>query len=85
MSLLLLHHINPLYILLTVFVSLQTCLLSKDLESLVEPSVQLMRKCLTKTPLPLTSDRSAYSFPMPGRAHAVPAMDAEPGTVFTTF
>uniref|UniRef100_G3NBD9 Peptidase M14 domain-containing protein n=1 Tax=Gasterosteus aculeatus aculeatus TaxID=481459 RepID=G3NBD9_GASAC len=50
----------------------QTCLLSKDLESLVEPSVQLMRKCLTKTPLPLTSDRSAYSFPMPGRAHAVP-------------
>ncbi|XP_077953995.1 cytosolic carboxypeptidase 4-like isoform X2 [Gasterosteus aculeatus] len=56
----------------------QTCLLSKDLESLVEPSVQLMRKCLTKTPLPLTSDWSAYSFPMPGRAHAVPAMDAEP-------
>ncbi|XP_068580033.1 cytosolic carboxypeptidase 4 [Cebidichthys violaceus] len=56
----------------------QTCLLSKGLESLVEPSVQLMRKCLPKTPLPLTSDRSAYTFPMPGRPHAVPDMDAEP-------
>ncbi|XP_037308586.2 cytosolic carboxypeptidase 4 isoform X2 [Pungitius pungitius] len=56
----------------------QTCLLSKGLESLVEPTVQLMRKCLTKTPLPLTSDWSAYSFPVPGRAHAVPAMDVQP-------
>ncbi|XP_054632714.1 cytosolic carboxypeptidase 4 isoform X3 [Dunckerocampus dactyliophorus] len=49
----------------------QTCLLNKCLESLVEPSVQLMRKCLPKTPLPLTSDQSAYSFPLPGRQCAV--------------
>ncbi|KAM3870035.1 cytosolic carboxypeptidase 4 [Diretmus argenteus] len=48
----------------------QTCLLTKGLESLVEPSVQLMRKCLPKTPLPLTSDQSAYSFPLPGRPDA---------------
>ncbi|KAM7413845.1 hypothetical protein PAMA_018913 [Pampus argenteus] len=53
----------------------QTCLLSKALEPLVEPSVQLMRKCLPKTPLLLTSDQSAYSFPLPGRPHAVPYMD----------
>ncbi|XP_072769967.1 cytosolic carboxypeptidase 4 [Nerophis lumbriciformis] len=45
----------------------QTCLLNKCLTSLVEPSVQLMRKCLPKTPLPLTSDHSAYSFPLPAR------------------
>ncbi|XP_034736100.1 cytosolic carboxypeptidase 4 isoform X2 [Etheostoma cragini] len=56
----------------------QTCLLSKGLESLVELSVQLMRKCLPKTPLPLTSDQSAYTFPLPGGPHAVPQMDAEP-------
>nr|XP_046250441.1 cytosolic carboxypeptidase 4-like [Scatophagus argus] len=53
----------------------QTCLLSKDLESLVEPSVQLMRKCLPKTPLLLTSDQSVYSFPLPGRPPAVCDMD----------
>ncbi|XP_049430356.1 cytosolic carboxypeptidase 4 isoform X2 [Epinephelus fuscoguttatus] len=56
----------------------QTCLLSKDMESLVESSVQLMRKCLPKTPLPLTSDQSAYTFPLPGWPQAVPNMDAEP-------
>ncbi|KAA8590717.1 hypothetical protein FQN60_014651, partial [Etheostoma spectabile] len=56
----------------------QTCLLSRGLESLVELSVQLMRKCLPKTPLPLTSDQSAYTFPLPGGPHAVPEMDAEP-------
>ncbi|XP_067444763.1 cytosolic carboxypeptidase 4 [Thunnus thynnus] len=53
----------------------QTCLLSKSLECLVEPSVQLMRKCLPKTPLLLTSDQSAYSFPLPGRPHAFPDID----------
>ncbi|XP_008294159.1 cytosolic carboxypeptidase 4 [Stegastes partitus] len=53
----------------------QTCLLSKSTECLVEPSVQLMRKCLPKTPLPLTSDKSAYTFPLPGRPHAVPDVD----------
>ncbi|TDH09125.1 hypothetical protein EPR50_G00083260 [Perca flavescens] len=56
----------------------QTCLLSKGLEPLVELSVQLMRKCLPKTPLPLTSDQSAYTFPLPGGPHAVPETDAEP-------
>ncbi|XP_075998169.1 cytosolic carboxypeptidase 4 [Genypterus blacodes] len=52
------------------------CLLSKGLESLVELSVQLMRKCLPKTPLPLTSDQSVYSFPLPGRPQDTPDNDA---------
>ncbi|XP_051239110.1 cytosolic carboxypeptidase 4 isoform X1 [Dicentrarchus labrax] len=56
----------------------QTCMLSKALESLVKPSVQLMRKCLPKTPLPLTSDQSAYTFPLPGRPHTVPDIDVTP-------
>ncbi|KAI4897973.1 hypothetical protein NFI96_002358 [Prochilodus magdalenae] len=47
--------------------STQTCLLSKATECLVEPAVQLMRKCYPKVPLPLPSDRSAYSFPVPGQ------------------
>uniref|UniRef100_A0AAQ5YLV5 tubulin-glutamate carboxypeptidase n=1 Tax=Amphiprion ocellaris TaxID=80972 RepID=A0AAQ5YLV5_AMPOC len=59
----------------------QTCLLSKSLECLVESTVQLMRKCLPKTPLPLTSDKSAYTFPLPGRPHAVPDVDVTPGKV----
>uniref|UniRef100_A0AAQ6IIB4 Peptidase M14 domain-containing protein n=1 Tax=Anabas testudineus TaxID=64144 RepID=A0AAQ6IIB4_ANATE len=50
----------------------QTCLLNKCLESLVESSVNLMRKCLPKTSLPLTSDLSAYTFPLPGRPQGVP-------------
>uniref|UniRef100_A0A3B4WBP4 tubulin-glutamate carboxypeptidase n=1 Tax=Seriola lalandi dorsalis TaxID=1841481 RepID=A0A3B4WBP4_SERLL len=56
----------------------QTCLLSKGLESLVDPSVQLMRKCLPKTRLPLTSDQSAYTFPLPGRPQAVPDVGVDP-------
>ncbi|KAM9376128.1 cytosolic carboxypeptidase 4 [Pholidichthys leucotaenia] len=52
--------------------------LSKSLECLVEPSVQLMRKCLPKTRLPLTSDHSAYTFPLPERPHVVPDVDPAP-------
>ncbi|KAL0968063.1 hypothetical protein UPYG_G00261840 [Umbra pygmaea] len=52
----------------------RTCLASKGLESVVEPAVQLMRKCCPKCPLPLTSDQSVYTFPLPGR----PA-DTSPG------
>lgn len=50
-----------------IFQSTQTCLMNRALSSLVEPSVQLMRKCLPKTRLPVTSDLSTYSFPIPGR------------------
>ncbi|XP_067236192.1 cytosolic carboxypeptidase 4 isoform X1 [Chanodichthys erythropterus] len=50
-----------------LFQTTQTCLSMKGLESLVEPAIQLMRKCNPKVPLPLTSDKSAYSFPLPGR------------------
>ncbi|XP_051739978.1 cytosolic carboxypeptidase 4 isoform X2 [Ctenopharyngodon idella] len=50
-----------------LFQTTQTCLSMKGLESLVEPAIQLMRKCNPKVPLPLTSDKSAYSFPLTGR------------------
>lgn len=60
----------------------QACLLSKCLECLVEPSVQLMRKCLPKTPLPLTSDLSAYTFPLPGRPHDMCNVATGTGFVF---
>ncbi|KAJ0029557.1 hypothetical protein NQD34_004554 [Periophthalmus magnuspinnatus] len=53
-----------------IYQTTQSCLMNKALSSLVEPSVQLMRKCLPKTRLPLTSDLSAYSFPIPGRPHS---------------
>uniref|UniRef100_A0A668SIK8 Peptidase M14 domain-containing protein n=1 Tax=Oreochromis aureus TaxID=47969 RepID=A0A668SIK8_OREAU len=41
-------------------------LLYQTAQCLVEPSVQLMRKCLPRIPLPVTSDQSAYSFLLPG-------------------
>uniref|UniRef100_A0AAQ6ITK4 tubulin-glutamate carboxypeptidase n=1 Tax=Anabas testudineus TaxID=64144 RepID=A0AAQ6ITK4_ANATE len=47
-------------------------LLYQATQSLVESSVNLMRKCLPKTSLPLTSDLSAYTFPLPGRPQGVP-------------
>lgn len=40
---------------------------TRGMESLVEPAVQLMRKCYPKCPLPLTSALSAHIFPLPGR------------------
>ncbi|XP_013979912.2 cytosolic carboxypeptidase 4 [Salmo salar] len=58
----------------------QTCLASKGLESLVEPAVQLMRKCFPKCPLPLTSDQSVYTFPLPGRP-----TDTAPGPQDVSF
>ncbi|KAL4005313.1 hypothetical protein ACER0C_005026 [Sarotherodon galilaeus] len=56
----------------------QTCLLSKNLQCLVEPSMQLMRKCLPRVPLPVTSDQSAYSFLLPGTP-AFPDVSETPG------
>uniref|UniRef100_A0A673L3I5 Cytosolic carboxypeptidase 4-like n=1 Tax=Sinocyclocheilus rhinocerous TaxID=307959 RepID=A0A673L3I5_9TELE len=50
-----------------LFQTTQTCLTMKGLESLAESAIQLMRKCSPKVPLPLTSDKSAFSFPLPGR------------------
>ncbi|XP_051979103.1 cytosolic carboxypeptidase 4-like isoform X2 [Xyrauchen texanus] len=50
-----------------LFQTTQACLTMKGLESLVDPAVQLMRKCYPKVPIPLTSDKSAYIFPLPGR------------------
>ncbi|KAA0724557.1 Cytosolic carboxypeptidase 4 [Triplophysa tibetana] len=50
-----------------LFQTTQTYLTVKTLESLVEPAVQLMRKCYPKVPIPVTSDKSIYSFPLPGR------------------
>uniref|UniRef100_A0A665UYL5 tubulin-glutamate carboxypeptidase n=1 Tax=Echeneis naucrates TaxID=173247 RepID=A0A665UYL5_ECHNA len=47
----------------------QTCLSATGLEALVEASMQIMRRCLPKTRLPLISDQSAYTFPLPGRQY----------------
>ncbi|XP_063053479.1 cytosolic carboxypeptidase 4 isoform X2 [Engraulis encrasicolus] len=45
----------------------QTCMFTRgSLECLVEPAVQLMRKCYPKCPLSLSSDQSVYTFPLPG-------------------
>ncbi|XP_028814191.1 cytosolic carboxypeptidase 4-like [Denticeps clupeoides] len=47
----------------------QSCLAVAGLECLVKPAVQLMRKCLPRCPIPLTSDQSAYSLLLPGRSN----------------
>ncbi|KAG7473237.1 hypothetical protein MATL_G00093530 [Megalops atlanticus] len=61
-----------------LFSTMQTCLASKSLESLVESSIQLMRKCYPRQHVPLPSDQSAYIFPLPGSS-ALP-LDTDPGT-----
>ncbi|KAK3564961.1 hypothetical protein QTP86_031259, partial [Hemibagrus guttatus] len=55
----------------------QACLVMKASESLVESAVQLMRKCLPKLPLPLSSDRSTYSFLLP--EHPEEAWESDSG------
>ena len=62
-----LHAIYLFFFFCCAFCALQACLFSQGTAALVEPSVQLMRSCQPKTPLPLRSDHSAYSFPLPGR------------------
>lgn len=42
--------------------------------------MQLMRKCLPRIPLPVTSDQSAYSFLLPGTP-AFPDVSETPGKV----
>ncbi|MGH0160402.1 UNVERIFIED_CONTAM: hypothetical protein FKN15_059208 [Acipenser sinensis] len=49
-----------------LFRTTQACLASRGLESLAKSATQIMRKCYPKQPLPLRSDRSTYSFPLPG-------------------
>ncbi|XP_058851597.1 cytosolic carboxypeptidase 4-like isoform X1 [Acipenser ruthenus] len=49
-----------------LFRTTQACLASRGLESLAKSVTQIMRKCYPKQPLPLRSDRSTYSFPLPG-------------------
>uniref|UniRef100_A0A3B4E4Q3 tubulin-glutamate carboxypeptidase n=1 Tax=Pygocentrus nattereri TaxID=42514 RepID=A0A3B4E4Q3_PYGNA len=61
----------------------QTCLSNKAAECLVEPAVQLMRKCYPKIPLPLPSDCSVFSFPLPGRP--VDAWEDDPGAHYASF
>ncbi|KAI1889776.1 hypothetical protein AGOR_G00166410 [Albula goreensis] len=61
-----------------LFQTTQACLGSKCLESLVDSAVQLMRKCYPKCPIPLTSDQSVYSFPLPGRPVTSLATDSGP-------
>ncbi|GAA6071411.1 cytosolic carboxypeptidase 4 isoform X1, partial [Tachysurus ichikawai] len=55
----------------------QACLLMKDSESLVETALQLMRKCLPKLPLPLSSGHSTYSFLLPGHSEESWVSDSE--------
>ncbi|XP_062856327.1 cytosolic carboxypeptidase 4 [Trichomycterus rosablanca] len=50
-----------------LYTTTQACLSMKDSESLVESAVQLMRKCHPKVPLPLSSDLSVYTVPIPSK------------------
>lgn len=65
-------------IMAAVFCGFQACLGTKCLESLIDSAVQLMRKCHPKCPVPLTSDQSVYSFPLPGKPISCVPTDPEP-------
>nr|XP_023671106.1 cytosolic carboxypeptidase 4-like [Paramormyrops kingsleyae] len=57
--------------------TVQSCVSSEGASCLVELTVQLMRKCYPQTPVPIISERSAYSFPLPGGR--TPGSEAVPG------
>ncbi|XP_046706488.1 cytosolic carboxypeptidase 4 isoform X2 [Silurus meridionalis] len=61
----------------------QACLSMKNSESLVESAVQLMRKCLPKLSLPISSDRSTYNFPLPGNPEEVWKSDSGANDVYS--
>ncbi|XP_041966586.1 cytosolic carboxypeptidase 4 isoform X2 [Alosa sapidissima] len=66
-----------------LFQTTQTCMFTRGMESLVEPAVQLMRKCCPKCPLPLASDMSVYRFPLPGGT--LSNCESTPGTQGESF
>ncbi|XP_066558023.1 cytosolic carboxypeptidase 4 isoform X2 [Amia ocellicauda] len=60
----------------TLFQTTQACLAIRGLDSLGTSALQLIRKCYPKCPVPLTSDQSVYSFPLPG--NPTPGLDTAP-------
>ncbi|KAL4623532.1 cytosolic carboxypeptidase 4-like [Arapaima gigas] len=53
-----------------LFRTTQVCLAREGLSPLLDPAVQLMRKCYPKSAVPLASESSACTFPLPARCPA---------------
>ncbi|KAM6119333.1 LOW QUALITY PROTEIN: cytosolic carboxypeptidase 4 [Pterocles gutturalis] len=62
-----------------LFTSVQDCLSCRNLDPIVTTATQILRKCYPKEPLPVTTVRSSYSFPLPGNAKAEPPCEVSEG------
>ncbi|XP_057576702.1 cytosolic carboxypeptidase 4 [Hippopotamus amphibius kiboko] len=60
-----------------LFSTTQNCLDDKSLEPVISLVLQILRQCYPKSPLPLVTASSAYSFPVPG------SITSEPPRVLT--
>ncbi|XP_010830477.1 PREDICTED: cytosolic carboxypeptidase 4 isoform X1 [Bison bison bison] len=49
-----------------LFSTIQNCLDDQSLEPIISTGLQILRQCYPKSPLPLVTSSSAYSFPVPG-------------------
>uniref|UniRef100_A0A8B9XDD9 tubulin-glutamate carboxypeptidase n=1 Tax=Bos mutus grunniens TaxID=30521 RepID=A0A8B9XDD9_BOSMU len=49
-----------------LFSTIQNCLDDQSLEPVISTGLQILRQCYPKSPLPLVTSSSAYSFPVPG-------------------
>ncbi|KAM9710994.1 cytosolic carboxypeptidase 4 [Dama dama] len=49
-----------------LFSTIQSCLDDQSLEPVISIALQILRQCYPKSPLPLVTTSSAYSFPVPG-------------------
>ncbi|KAM9090630.1 cytosolic carboxypeptidase 4 [Megaptera novaeangliae] len=55
-----------------LFSTTQNCLDDKSLEPVISLVLQILRQCYPKSPLPLVTASSAYSFPVPGNITSEP-------------
>nr|XP_031296391.1 cytosolic carboxypeptidase 4 isoform X2 [Camelus dromedarius] len=55
-----------------LFSSTQSCLDDRSLEPVISIVLQILRQCFPKSPLPLVTASSAYSFPVPGSLASEP-------------
>ncbi|XP_071610403.1 cytosolic carboxypeptidase 4 isoform X1 [Heliangelus exortis] len=62
-----------------LFTTVQDCLSCKNLDPITNTAIQILRKCYPKEPLPVETEGSCYSFPLPGNSNAESSHEGSEG------
>ncbi|KAM9374840.1 cytosolic carboxypeptidase 4 [Phaethornis superciliosus] len=62
-----------------LFTTVQDCLSCKNLDPITNTAIQILRKCYPKEPLPVATEGSCYSFPLPGSSKAESSHEGSEG------